>query len=116
MSRVSRPGSLRHAAESALLVCGPYYARNLREFGTPFQLSRDLPLVARVEGDHPPGARGWRDLFALSPRALLEPDPRAPQLLHSIWGTAYVGAWRWRRPAAFPTAWATASTPTGSAS
>jgi len=81
-----------------LLLCGPYYARNLREFGTPFQLSRDSALVRSVEENQPPGARSWLDYVAISPRLLQDPDPRAPHLVHSVWGSVYVNTWADTRP------------------
>jgi tetratricopeptide (TPR) repeat protein len=87
---------LRRAAlvgASALALAAPYYARNVAAFGTPFKLSRDFPLVAEVERDQPPGARSWLDYARFSPRALADPDPRAPHLLHSVWGSAYVNVW-----------------------
>jgi tetratricopeptide (TPR) repeat protein len=77
----------------ALVVCVPYYLRNVGEFGTPFQLSRDFPLVAAVESQQPPGERSWRDLVRFPLRAFAEPDPRAEHLLHSVPGGVYVHAW-----------------------
>ncbi len=86
----------------ALLLAAPYYARNLVAFGTPFQLSRDTPLVARVESEQPPQQRGWLDLVQISPRTLLEPGVREPHLLHSIWGSLYVHVWSDQRAELFP--------------
>jgi tetratricopeptide (TPR) repeat protein len=86
----------------SLVLCGPYYARNVREFGVPFKLSRDFALVQSVEGDQPPGARSWLDYVAISPRLLRDPDPRAPHLLHSVWGTVYVNTWTDTRRALRP--------------
>jgi len=77
----------------ALVLAGPYYARNLAEYGTPFRMNRDYRLTAEVEERQPPGARSWRDFVNVSPRLLLDPRPGAPHLLHSIWGTAYVNTW-----------------------
>jgi len=82
----------------ALLLCGPYYARNLREFGTPFQLSRDFALVQSIEMDQLPGTRSWLDYLAISPRLLRDPNPQAPHLVHSVWGSVYVSTWADTRP------------------
>jgi tetratricopeptide (TPR) repeat protein len=82
----------------ALLVCGPYYARNVWEFGDPFQMSRDYALVEGVEAGHPPGSRSWRDFVSLSPRLLTQPDPVAEHLLHSVWGSVYLSTWLETQP------------------
>jgi len=85
---------------AAAVLAGPFYLRNLIEFGTPFRMSRADPLVADVERDQPPGERSWRDFVSLSPALFSDPDPRADHLLHSVWGTLYVTAWtdtRWIR-------------------
>jgi tetratricopeptide (TPR) repeat protein len=95
-----RRAALRRAAPRLLLlagvslaIAGPYYARNTASFGTPFAFSRSLPLIAQVEQAQRPGARSWRDYLSISPALLRDADPRAPQLLHSVWGTAYAGMW-----------------------
>jgi hypothetical protein len=95
-----RGPALRRAAARAAVVAGaalilatPYYARNIAAFGNPFEMSRNHPLVARVESDQPPGARSWRDYVQVSPQLFDDPDPRAPHMLHSIWGTLYAGIW-----------------------
>jgi tetratricopeptide (TPR) repeat protein len=80
-------------AAVALVLAGPYYARNLAEYGTPFRMNRDYALTARVEEQQAPGHRSWRDFVNLSPRLLVDPRPGAPHLVHSIWGSAYVNAW-----------------------
>lgn len=77
----------------ALAVSAPYYARNIETFGTPFRKSSDFPAVREAESHQPPGSRGWRDFVNLSPRLFVEPDPLAPHLIHSLWGTAHVSIW-----------------------
>src|SRR5262245_50216602 len=77
----------------ALLLASPYYARNLRAFGTPFQLSREFPLVAMVERDQPPGRRSLLDYLRFPPALFRDPNPLAPHLLGSVWGSAYLNAW-----------------------
>jgi tetratricopeptide (TPR) repeat protein len=76
-----------------LLIAAPYYARNVRQFGTPFELSRSYPLVAEVERDQKPGTRSWLDYVRVPVGLLVDPDPRSPHMLHSVWGTAYADAW-----------------------
>ncbi len=77
----------------ALALSAPYYVRNLGDFGAPFVLSRDFALVAGVERGQGPGYRTWRDYVEI-PAALLEDaSPRAPHMLHSVWGTVYVNVW-----------------------
>jgi hypothetical protein len=74
-------------------ISAPFYARNLAAFGTPFQLSRDFPLVAEVEREQPPGRRRLLDYLRLPPAALLEPNPLSPRLLGSVWGSVYLNVW-----------------------
>jgi tetratricopeptide (TPR) repeat protein len=82
----------------AAVLAGPFYLRNLIEFGTPFRMSRVDPLVAEIESKQPPGERSWRDFVSISPLLFVEPNPKADHLLHSVWGTLYVTGWsdtRW---------------------
>jgi tetratricopeptide (TPR) repeat protein len=93
--RALRRAALRGGgiAALALAIAAPYYARNLIAFGTPFELSRGYPLVAEVERGQPPGARSWRDFATFSPRILSDPNPLAPHMYRSVWGSAYVNVW-----------------------
>ena len=77
----------------AVVVASPYYIRNLSEFGTPLKMSRDNPHVARLESLQGPGSRTWVDFVALPAKLLLDPNPRAEHLLHSVWGSAYAQTW-----------------------
>ena len=77
----------------ALAIPAPYYARNVATFGTPFQLSRDFELVRQVEIEQRPGLRSWRDYLAFPLRLFTDPNPRAPHMLHSVWGTVYLNVW-----------------------
>lgn len=77
----------------ALLLSGPYYVRNVIEFGTPFQLSRDFALVTSVEQDLPPGKRGWRDYVSFPAAAFTDPNPLAPHLLSAVWPSVYLNTW-----------------------
>ncbi len=90
----------REALARAALVAGvglaipaPYYARNLEAFGTPFQLSRDFALVAEVEREQPPGRRSALDYLRLPPAVFTDPNPLAPHLLGSVWGSVYLNVW-----------------------
>lgn len=86
----------------AAAVASPYYGRNVSEFGTPLKMSRDNPHVKKLESSQPPGSRTWVDFVKISPELLLDPNPEAPHLLHSVWGTAYAGMWSDTRIAAVP--------------
>ena len=77
----------------ALAMASPYYVRNVRAFGTPFQLSRDYPLIAQVEEGQPPGERSLADYLRFPPRLFRDPNPLAPHLVHSVWGTVYLNVW-----------------------
>jgi tetratricopeptide (TPR) repeat protein len=89
------PAAARAAllAAVALAIAAPYYIRNVRTFGTPFQLSRDFSLVAEIERDQPPGSRSWKDYVSFSPGLFADPNPLAPHMLHSVWGTVYLNVW-----------------------
>ncbi len=93
----SRPS--REAARLALIVgialalAAPIALRNLRAFGTALPSNSDFALLQSVEGRQPPGSRTWRDYAVLPARLFADPDPRAPHLLHSVWGSLYLNAW-----------------------
>lgn len=77
----------------ALLISGPFFIRNLVEYGTPSRLGTDFPETSRLEHLQPPGGRSWLD-FVYVPLDLLgnlRPD-REP-LVHSVWGSAYAHTW-----------------------
>ena len=91
-----RRGALARAALVAAVagaVAAPYYARNVAAFGTPFELSRGYPLVESVERDQPPGSRTLGHYFKLSPKLFTDPNPLAPHLLDSVWGSVYLNVW-----------------------
>ena len=77
----------------AIVAASPYYARNAFEFGTPFKMSRDNPHVVRLESKQKPGNREWIDFFVIPASLLVDPNPRADHLLHSVWGSAYAQTW-----------------------
>lgn len=54
-------------------VCGWYYARNIVEFGTPFQMSRDSLAVRRVENIQTMGERSALEYLLFDPLILLRP-------------------------------------------
>jgi len=76
-----------------LAISAPYTVRNLEVFGTPFQLSRDFALVAQVERDQPPGQRGALDYLRIPAATFTDPNPLAPHLLGSVWGSVYLNVW-----------------------
>jgi len=90
-----------------LLVCGPYYARNLEVYGKPFQLSRETFMVSYVEGNQPRAARGWADYLTFDPVIFRRPVwPRGSSPLHeqaphgfdramreSVWTGLYANTW-----------------------
>jgi arylsulfatase A-like enzyme len=80
-------------AGTALVLAGPWYARNILEFGTPFQLSRDNPHVASLERSQPPGERHASDFLRVSPLLFRDPNPQTDHQLHSVWGSAYGQTW-----------------------
>jgi tetratricopeptide (TPR) repeat protein len=77
----------------ALALAAPYYARNIRAFGTPFQLSRDFPLVQQAEAGQPPGVRSWRRYVRFPLEAFSDPNPLAPHLFRSVWASVYLNVW-----------------------
>jgi tetratricopeptide (TPR) repeat protein len=99
--------SIALATVAMLAVCGWYYARNVAAYGTPFQLSRDTPMVAYVEGNQPQAARGWADYLTFDPLIFRRPVwPRgatidgdaAPHGLEravreSVWTGLYANTW-----------------------
>jgi len=90
-----RRGAVRGVviAGVALALAGPWYLRNVLEFGTPFQMSRDNPHVASLERSQPPGVRHVSDFLRVSPELLNDPDPQSEHQLHSVWGSAYAQTW-----------------------
>jgi tetratricopeptide (TPR) repeat protein len=77
----------------ALVVAAPYYQRNIAVFGTPFQLSRDYPLVSRVEARQRPGTREASDYLRFPLGVFTDPEPQAAHMLGSVWGTVYANVW-----------------------
>jgi len=79
----------------ALLLSAPYYARNIIDFGNPFELSLGrVSLEARQE----PGERQLHDFVSFPPQLFIDPRPREDHLLHSVWGSLYVRMWAEKLP------------------
>jgi tetratricopeptide (TPR) repeat protein len=76
-----------------LLLAGPYYARNLVEFGTPFMTSAEVHDVHRIQASQPPGERSLGDFLRFSPAALEESVPTAPHMINSVWPNTYLNVW-----------------------
>ena len=95
------------ATTAMLLVCGPYYARNVVVYGKPFQLSRETFMVAYVEGNQPQAARGWADYLTFDPVIFRRPvwprgssplEDEAPHgfgraVRESVWTGLYANTW-----------------------
>lgn len=82
------------AAAAALVIAGPYYARNISAFGTPFVTSHDHPRVKSVEAKQPPGERTLRDFIAPPGWGVWSDSSfDSPALLRSVWGSAYLNTW-----------------------
>jgi tetratricopeptide (TPR) repeat protein len=76
-----------------LALAGPYYARNVSAYGTPF-VANEYAKMRAIETRQPPGERGWRDFVALPGAAVLRDSSfDAPHLLRSVWGSLYLNAW-----------------------
>ncbi len=75
------------------VVSSPFYLRNWSEFGTPFRMSRTNSQVAELERRQPPGERSWIDLVYVPAAIFSDSHPKAPHMLHSIWGTVYAQMW-----------------------
>jgi hypothetical protein len=89
-----------------LAVCGWFYARNVRIYGTPFQTSRDTLEVRRIENMQTQGERGLLEYVLFDPLILAEPHwprglplygkvpadtPRGP-LRESVWTGVFANA------------------------
>ena len=76
-----------------LVLAGPWYARNVVEFGTPFMTSADVPDVHRIQASQPPGERSWVDFLRFSPKVFEESVPSAPHMIHAVWPNTYLNVW-----------------------
>jgi tetratricopeptide (TPR) repeat protein len=95
----SRDSSLRLLRRAAvlglpiLLIAGPWYARNLAEFGTPFMTSADVPDVHRIQASQPPGERHAVDFLRFPLAVVDESVPSAPHMVHAVWPNTYLNVW-----------------------
>jgi tetratricopeptide (TPR) repeat protein len=76
-----------------LLVAGPYYARNVLEFGTPFMTSAEVHDVKRIQESQPPGERSLADFFRFPIEVFEESVPSAPHLIRAVWPNTYLNVW-----------------------
>ncbi len=68
-----------------LAVCGWFYARNVRRYGTPFQTSRDTLEVRRIENMQTQGQRGLLEYVLFDPLILVSPQwPRGLPLYGKV--------------------------------
>jgi tetratricopeptide (TPR) repeat protein len=79
----------------ALLLAAPFYARNVVEFGNPFELSRGR---VQLEATQQPGERQLHDFLSFPLRLFTDPQPREDHLLRSVWGSLYVRMWAEKLP------------------
>ena len=81
-------------AAVVVLIAGPWYARNLGEFGNLFQTSHEVAEVKAEEAMQPPGERGVRDFLSfLGPAVFEDSSFDAPNVVRSVWGTVYLNLW-----------------------
>jgi tetratricopeptide (TPR) repeat protein len=90
-----------------LLVCGWFYLRNVRLYGTPFELSRGTVMVRQVENVQPIARRSLAEYLAFDPVILRRPawprgismagdvydDPTDRWLRESVWTGVYANTW-----------------------
>ncbi len=74
-------GTVAIVVVAMLAVCGGYYVRNVREFGTPFQLSRTHLFLKRVEDSQLQGRRELLEYLLFDPGIIYRPQwPRGLSL------------------------------------
>lgn len=76
-----------------LFVAGPWYARNVAEFGTPFETSAETNDVARIQAEQFPGERGVLDFVRISPKLFENSTGDAPHMVRSVWSNTYLNIW-----------------------
>ncbi|MFT4569792.1 MAG: hypothetical protein ACI8TX_000307 [Hyphomicrobiaceae bacterium] len=89
------------------VISGWFYARNIENYGNPFQLSRDAPIVAEIESTLTSGRRGLGEYLLFDPGIFFRPQwPRGIPLAaaeaatierssmrESVWTGLYANAW-----------------------
>jgi len=94
-----RDSSLRLARRAVaiaipiLVIAGPWYSRNLVEFGTPFMTSAKVPDVHRIQASQPPGERHAIDYLRFPPAVFDESVPSAPHMVNAVWPNTYLNVW-----------------------
>jgi len=74
-------GRLAVVGVAMLLVCGWFYGRNLRDYGNPFQLSREQLFLSHIEDSQLQGRRGFLEYVLFDPVILYRPQwPRGLSL------------------------------------
>lgn len=76
-----------------LVLSGPFYARSIAEYGTPFQLSRDFPPMLAIESNQLPDERFLTDYLRVPPQLLEDAHFKSPHMLHAVWPNVYLNAW-----------------------
>jgi tetratricopeptide (TPR) repeat protein len=90
-----------------LAICGWYYVRNVRVYGTPFKLSREEFMVRQVENSQPQAMRGFLEYVLFDPMIFRRPEwprgftvtddtipgGRLRSLRESVWTGVYATTW-----------------------
>lgn len=90
-----------------LVICGWFYGRNLVEYGNPFQMTRELLMLQRVENFQAQGRRGLAEYLLFDPVVLYRPSwPRGipidagplplgehDALREAVWTGLYANTW-----------------------
>jgi hypothetical protein len=94
-------------AVTMLSVCGWFYVRNIVQYGTPIQMSRDTEMVQRVEHFQTKGKRNLAEYLLFDPMIIaspqwprglpisgnLAPDAVRSSVRESVWTGVYANAW-----------------------
>lgn len=76
-----------------LAVAGWFYVRNVRLYGTPFQMSREYFFTRHVEDSLATGQRGITAYLTLDRRIFYDPTYMKGPVLDSVWTGAFANTW-----------------------
>jgi 4-amino-4-deoxy-L-arabinose transferase-like glycosyltransferase len=80
-------------AVSILIIAGPFYARNMRVYGNPVQMSRDYFATQRIENTITKGRRDLAAYTSFDTRILRNPTYISGPVLNSVWTGAFATTW-----------------------